>query len=67
MVQNELCVWVLSKDMSGGLRSVVIFSSSIVVQSKLGIFIIWCSQEFTLGLRVVIKANNILGSGYCLF
>ena len=53
--------------LSGGFYSVVIFSSSIEVQSWIGMFTNWCSHEFILGLIVIIKANNILDSGCYLF
>ena len=46
----------------GGFRSVVIFLSSIEVQSWTGIFTNCCLHEFISGLIVVIKANNILDS-----
>ena len=52
---------------SGGFLSVDILSNNVEVQSWLGMFINWCSQEFISRLMVVINANNNLGTGCCLF
>ena len=53
--------------LSGGFLSVAILSNSVVVQSRLGMFISWCSQECISGLIVVINENSNLGVGCCLF
>ena len=53
--------------LSGGFLSVAILSNIVVVQSGLGMFISWCSQECISGLIVVINANSNLGVGCCLF
>ena len=53
--------------LSGGFLRVFILSSSIVVQSGLGILISWWLHEFIYGLIVTINANSICGVGYCLF
>ena len=50
-----------------GFLKVLIFSSSIVVQSGLEIFISWWLHELISGLIVTINANSICGVGYCVF
>ena len=49
-----------------GLIKVSILSRSVVVRSKLGFLINWCSHAIMLRLIVVISANNILGLGCSL-
>ena len=53
--------------LSGGYLSVAILSNSVIVQSGLGMFINWCSQECISGLIVGINENSNLGVGCCLF
>ena len=53
--------------LSDGFLSVDILSNNSEVQSWLGMFINWCSQELISGLIVVISANSNLGVGCCLF
>ena len=53
--------------LSGGFLSVDILSNNSEVQSWLGMFINWCTQELISGLIVVISANSNLGVGCCLF
>ena len=53
--------------LSGGFLSVDILSNNNEVQSWLGMFMNWYSQELIFGLIVAINANNNLGVGCCLF
>ena len=57
---------VVAMCLSGGLLRVFIFSSSVVVQTKLGSLFSWCSHAFMPRLIVVISINSILGMGCCL-
>ena len=57
----------MSMCLSSGFLSVDILSNNNEVQSWLGMFINWCSQELISKLIIVINANNNLGVGCCVF
>ena len=64
---NNVYGCVLRMCLSGGFCNVDICSSSIVVQSGIGVYDSRMLHVARIGLMVVMSAYNILGGGWCWF
>lgn len=64
---NKVYGWVVRMCLSGGFCNIAIRSSSVVVQSGVGICMSIWLQVSMVGLMVVISAYSNLGGVWCWF